>query len=128
MLSKGMVWRRNVHRDTAEGIEDLAYPPTGGLPHLILFGIVTPLIIGYFGIKAWVTEEAIWFGSRQSDMIVRGATARGLAIVYTSVATFFHFRWCWGLIPVYRVYHFGMILSLLGILSGMGYAFYAAFR
>lgn len=106
--------------------EALSYPPPGGRVKLLLLGVLLPLIIGYFGIKAWVTEEAVWFG-RNSNMIVHGQVAKGLAVTYISVCLFCHFRWYWGLKPVYRVYEIGTIVSLLAFLGSIAYAAYMLF-
>jgi len=122
-----MDWMGNPYRQTANEAEDLSNPPSGGRLKLILLGVVLPMVIGYFSVKAWVNEEAIWFGSRGHDMVVHGQTARALAVTYLSVGLFCHFRWCWGLIPVWRVFEIGTVVSLLGFLGGLGYAVYTLF-
>lgn len=122
-----MKWFENPYRHTASEAEDLSYPPSGGRTKLILLGIVLPLIILYFGIQAWVTEEAVWFGRRNTDIEVRGHTAKALGVVYSSVGLFCHFRWFWGLIPVYRVFEIGTVISLLGVLGGLGFGAYYLF-
>ncbi len=122
-----MNWMGNPYRHTATGAEDLSYPPSGGMGKLILLGVILPLVIGYFAGKAWITEEAVWFGKGSSDLTVHGQAAKGLAVTYLSVGLFCHFRWCWGLIPVYRVFEIGTVLSLLGILGGLAYGAYQLF-
>jgi hypothetical protein len=114
-----MKWLENPYRHAASEAEDLSYPPSGGRVKLVLLGIFLPLIVIYFGAHAWITEEAIWFGRRDSNIEVHGPTARSLAVVYTSIGLFCHFRWFWGLIPVYRVFEIGTVISLLGILGGL---------
>jgi len=122
-----MKWFENPYRHTADEAEDLAYPPSGGWVKMVLLGIIVPVGIGYAGVQAWMTEEAVWFGRRGVDLVVRGRTARALGVVYGSVGLFCHFRWLWGLIPVYRVFEIGTMASLLGILGGIGFAVYYAF-
>lgn len=116
-----MNWMDNPYRHTATEVEDLSYPPSGGRTKLILLGILLPLVIGYFAAKAWVTEEAIWLGQNDDHITVHGMTAKALAVTYLSAGLFCHFRWCWGLIPIYRVYEMGTVASLLGILGGLAY-------
>ncbi len=121
-----MAWLENPHRHTSHDMENLAYPPSGGWVKLVLLGILLPAVIIHAGVTAWITEQAIWFGDG-ADIEVKGATAKSLGVVYGCVGLFCHFRWCWGLIPVYRVYHPGTVFSLLGILTGMGFAVWHAF-
>ncbi len=119
-----MKWFENPHRDTASEIEDLAYPPSGGRVKLVILGVILPLVVVYFGVQAWLTEEAIWFGNRGSDMVVHGATAKSLGVAYTSIGLFCHFRWFWGLLPVYRVFEVGTVVSLVGFLGGLVFGVY----
>jgi hypothetical protein len=114
-----MNWSENPNRHTASDAEDLAYPPSGGRVKLVILGIILPLGVVYFGVQAWWSEEAIWFGNRGSDLVVRGATAKSLGVAYTSVGLFCHFRWFWGLLPVYRVFEVGTVLSLMGFLGAL---------
>jgi hypothetical protein len=114
-----MNWSENPNRHTASDAEDLAYPPSGGRVKLVILGILLPLGVVYFGVQAWWSEEAIWFGNRGSDLVVRGATAKSLGVAYTSVGLFCHFRWFWGLLPVYRVFEVGTVLSLMGFLGAL---------
>ena len=118
----------NPFRHTATEAEDLSYPPSGGWVKMVLFGIILPAIVVYFGFQAWITEEAVWFSSRNSsDLDVRGKTAKALGVVYASVGLFCHFRWFWGLIPVYRAFEIGTTISLLGVLGGIGFGAYYQF-
>jgi|688.fasta_scaffold45208_6 hypothetical protein len=120
-------WNENPNRHTATDVEDLAYPPSGGRVKLVLLGIILPLAIIHFGIQAWTSEKATWFGNQGSSVVVHGATARSLAITQISVGLFCHFRWFWGLIPVYRAFEIGIIISILGFLGGLFSALYFAF-
>ncbi|MEM7009943.1 MAG: hypothetical protein AAF585_00545 [Verrucomicrobiota bacterium] len=117
-------WLKNPYRHAVSDAEDLSYPPSGGYTKLVVFGLIVPVIIWYFGIQAWITEEAFWFGQNGSGMNVFGRTAKALGLVYSCVGFFFHFRWFWGLLPIYSVYEIGTKLSLLGILGGLGYGAY----
>ena len=119
-----MKWFENYHSDTAADAEDLAYPPSGGRGKMALLGILLPIFIVYTGVQAWMTEEAVWFGRRGVDLVVRGRTAKAIGFVYGSIGLFCHFRWLWGLIPVYRVFEIGTTVSLFGILGGIGFAVY----
>lgn len=123
-----MKWLGNPYRHTAREAEDFSYPPSGGRAKLVLLGIVLPAWILYYGVGAWISGHAIWFGNGNSDIEVQGATAKSLGFAYASIGLFCHFRWCWGLVPVYRVFHIGTVFSLLGILGGFGCAAFHAFR
>lgn len=114
-----MKWLENPYRHTANEAEDFAYPPSGGRVKLVLLGIIMPLVIVYFGVHAWLIEEAIWFGSRGSDIVVHGPTAKSLGVAYTSIGLFCHFRWFWGLLPVYRVFEIGTVVSIVSFLGGL---------
>jgi hypothetical protein len=122
-----MPWLKHPYRHTASEMEDLSYPPSGGRVKLVLLGILLPALILHTGLTAWFSEEAVWFGQGNSDIEVKGATAKSLGVVYSCVGLFCHFRWCWGLVPVYRVYHTGTVVSLLGIITGMAFAAWHAF-
>lgn len=122
MLSTNMNWFRHSREDVADGIEDLAYPPSGGTFNLITSGIILPLVILWFAGDAWISQEALWFGNRGHSITVRGDTARSLAVALLGTALFMHFRWCWGLIPVYRVFRIGTTIGLLTILAGICFA------
>jgi hypothetical protein len=102
--------------------EDLAYPPNGGRVKLILLGCLIPGIIAWFAIKAWLMKEAYWPGRRGSGMLVHGESAQAMAVVYLSVAAFFHFRWFWGLIQTHQIFQIGTICSLLLFLGALIYA------
>lgn len=119
-----MKWFENPDRHTASEAEDLAYPPSGGRVKHVVLGIILPLVVVYFGVQAWWSEEAIWFGNRGTDMVVHGPTAKSLGVAYTSVGLFCHFRWFWGLLPVYRVFEVGTVLSLIGFLGGLVFGVY----
>lgn len=122
-----MPWTKDPRHQDAAQLERLAYPPSGGVDKLVFLGIVLPLVIGFFGVRAWVTGEAFWYGSRGSGMTVRGPAAQALAVVYVSAALFCHFRWCWGLTRFYRIYETGTVLSLLGVAGGIFYGIYRLF-
>ena len=124
---KKMNWLGNSDYDSADEVESLSYPPSGGRVKLILLGLVLPLVIGYFGIRAWITEEAVWFGNRNSNITVHGRAAQALAVTYVSAALFCHFRWYWGLVPVYRVFEIGTAVSLIGVIGGFGFGAYYLF-
>ena len=120
-----MKWLENPFHRTATEAEDLSYPPSGGWIKMVGFGFILPAVIIHFGYQAWITEEAIWFSDRNStDLKVKGRTSQAMAVVYASVGLFCHFRWFWGLIPVYRAFEIGTTISLLGVLGGIGFAMY----
>ncbi|MEY3895164.1 MAG: hypothetical protein RLZZ214_683 [Verrucomicrobiota bacterium] len=122
-----MKWLENPYRHTANEAEDFSYPPSGGRVKLVVLGILLPLVVAYFGVDAWITEEAVWFGRGNADMEVHGRTAKSLGVAYTSVGLFCHFRWFWGLLPVYRVFEVGTVISLLGFLGGLAFGVYYLF-
>ena len=103
--------------------EDFAYPPNGGRVKLILLGCLIPGIIAWFAINAWLMKEAYWPGGRRGPgMTVRGEAAQAMAVMYLSVAGFFHFRWFWGLIQFDRVFQIGTVCSLLLFLAALIHA------
>ncbi len=95
---------------------------------MVGLGLALPLWVAYRAGLAWTTEKAIWFGEGNSDIEVQGETAKAMAICYLAGALFAHFRWFWGLWPIYRVFEVGLILSILIGLSGCGAAYYFALR
>lgn len=123
-----MNWNENPNRHTLGDIENLSYPPTGGRVKMVLLGGVLPLLIAYFAAKAWIDQEAIWFGRGNSDMTVKGDAARAMAICYLASALFSHFRWFWGLLPSYRVFSIGIVLSMILGLGGCAGATYFVLR
>lgn len=113
----------NPLRHVATEVDIISDPPAGGMVKLILLGIFLPMVIGYFGMHAWMTQEARWIG-RGMSMNVFGAEARALGFAYLSGALFCHFRWFWGLLPNGRVYEIGTVASLIGFVAGLGYGMY----
>ena len=101
--------------------EDIAYPPTGGKLKLIFLGIIIPGFIAYYGVNAWLIEEAYWPG-RPGGVTVHGESARAIAVLYLSVASFVHSRWFWGLIQADRVFQISMVSSLLIFLGSLIWA------
>lgn len=101
--------------------EDFAYPPTGGKFKLVLLGIIIPGFIAYYGVNAWLDEEAYWPG-RRGGVTVHGESARAMAVLYMSVASFVHSRWFWGLIQADRIFQVGMVSSLLIFLGSLIWA------
>lgn len=123
-----MNWFGDINRRTGEDAADWSYPPSGGRVKLVLLGIIVPLLIMRFGLNAWITEEAVWFGRlSRSSVVVHGATAQSLAVVYGSAGLFCHFRWFWGLLSAYRAFEVGTIVSLIGFLGGLLCAVYHLF-
>lgn len=118
-----MNWLGNPYRHVADDAEELSHPPNGGRTKPVVLGVLLPLAIGFLAIRAWLRQEAIWFGE-DADMPLVGPAARSMAVVYFSVALFCHFRWFWGLIPVYRIFEIGTVAALLGFLGGLGFATY----
>ncbi|WP_193211923.1 hypothetical protein [Luteolibacter marinus] len=119
-----MKWTDNPYHRTATEAEDLSYPPSGGRVKQVILGGILPAVILYFAARAWISEEAVWFGRGRSDLLLQGPAARAMAVTYASAGLFCHFRWFWGLVPVYRVFEIGTILSILGFLGGLGFAGY----
>ncbi|MEI6656143.1 MAG: hypothetical protein WCP45_15370 [Verrucomicrobiota bacterium] len=99
--------------------EDILNPPNGGRVKLVLLGILLPLIVAYFGIRACITEEAICYYRHSGAIVEHGRAAMALGVTYTSVGLFGHVRWFWGLLPAYRVFEIGTVISLLGISGGL---------
>lgn len=122
-----MKWLIDLNRHAANDIEDLAYPPSGGRWKLVILGLVLPAVILHFGVKAWTTEEAIWFGHRGYNLVVHGQAAKALGVTYTSIGLFCHSRWFWGLLPNFRVYEVGTVISLIGFLGGLLFGVYFVF-
>ncbi len=119
-----MSWNPDLNRTAADDFENLSYPPNGGRVKLAILGIILPLAIAYFAGKAWITQEAVWPERGGWSMLVTGNTARSLAVCYFAAAAFCHFRWFWGLLPSYRVFICGTVLSMLVGLGGFGTALY----
>lgn len=103
-------------------VEDFAYPPAGGRIKWIVVGMVIPAIIAHYAVNAWLSEAAYWPGGRSGGVTVRGESARAMAALYMSVASFIHFRWFWGLIQAARVFKIGTISSLLIFLGALIWA------
>ncbi len=123
-----MNWKDPVNRGTLSDIEDLAYPPSGGKWKMLSGGILLPLGIGYFAVRAWIDREAVWFGRNDINLDLKGEAARAMALCYLGAAAWAHFRWFWGLKPAWRVFTIGTVCSLVLILGGCGAACYHVFR
>lgn len=110
-------WKRNYGDEAAREAEDLAYPPGGGTGKLTALGVLLPLLISWFAVSSWITEQAVWPGQRGTTLTIRGPEARWMAGAYLGIALFCHFRWCWGLLGFYRTFEIGTVLSLLAFLG-----------
>jgi hypothetical protein len=109
--------------DTAESASSSA---EGGKLHLLGYGIVVPVIIGYFAYKAWVNQQALWISTEGiSREKITGDAARAMAVCYACAAAFMHFRWCWGLLGFGRVSRAGVLLALYvavgALLTSLGF-------
>lgn len=98
----------------------LLTPPSGGYKKLALLGVVLPLVLIYFGIHAWITEEAtVYYKYSYGSIVERGTVAKAFGMACTGVGTLAHFRWFWGLLSLRRMFEFGTLLSLLAIAGGL---------
>ena len=122
-----MAWNPDMNRNTVDEIEDLSYPPTGGRLKIIVLGILLPMLLAWFASKAWIDQVTTWPGNRGHGIIVKGDTARAIAVCKLASALFCHFRWFWGIVSSYRVFTVGMVVSLVLFLGGLGAAFWFAF-
>jgi len=96
--------------DAAENISTSAH---GGKLHLLGYGFVVPLVIGYFAYNAWVDREAWWISTEGIGRErITGDAARAMAVCYLCAAAFMHFRWCWGLLGFERVSRAGVLMAL----------------
>ncbi|MFT4177225.1 MAG: hypothetical protein QM627_11290 [Luteolibacter sp.] len=109
-------------------IDGIVYPPSGGRVKQIVLGVILPLAIGYFAYQAWVTREALWLGfGTNGTLKLDGKAAQAMALCYLAPALFAHFRWFWGLVPVYKIFEIGVVLAILVGLGGCGAAYYYRF-
>jgi hypothetical protein len=93
---------------------------------MYLGGVIAAFFM-YLGIQSWTSESAVWFVKRGPNIVVHSHSAKAFAIAYSSVGFFFHFRWFWGLLPSYRVFNLGTLLSLLGFIGGLSTGIYYHF-
>jgi hypothetical protein len=110
----------NDAEDILDDAESVSTPASGGKWHLLGYGILVPLVIGYFAFKAWVDREALWISSEgiARDKIT-GDAARAMAACYACAAAFMHFRWCWGLLGFERVSRAGVLIALYVAVGAM---------
>ncbi len=113
--------------DTALSAENFSFAPSGGTFKLALLGLILPYVILYFGIRGWITQEALWIGDGV-DLEVSGKSARAISLAYSGIGMLFHFRWVWGLLGFYRTFEIGTIISALGIVGGITYGLYYELR
>ncbi len=121
----GMAW---FPRSVDHGDEHFAYLPSGGNGKLIALGVLLPITIIAYATRCWIVEEALWLGRRGQDITVTGDTARATAATVFFVGLFCHFRWFWGILPRYRVYEVGTILSMTGVIIAGAVSFYYLLR
>ncbi|MDA7921157.1 hypothetical protein N9B73_05320 [Verrucomicrobiales bacterium] len=120
-----MAWHWN--DDTALTAENFSFAPSGGRFKLVILGLILPCVILYFGIRGWITQEALWVGDG-IDLGVSGVTARAISFAYSGIGMLFHFRWVWGILGFHRTFEIGTIFSALGIIGGIAYGFYYELR
>lgn len=119
-----MKWLDHLFRFGSQDGDDQSAIETQELVKSLLLGIVVPIVILYFGTQAWFTEEAIWFGKRESSNFkVYGDTAKAMGVAYSSVGLYFHFTWLWNMLSFPRIVQVGTVISLFGLLGSLGYAF-----
>ncbi|MFC7339390.1 hypothetical protein ACFQY0_19515 [Haloferula chungangensis] len=61
-------------------------------------------------------------------MTIKGDAARSMAVTYLAAACFSHFRWFWGLLPSYRIFTAGIVVSMILGLGGCAGATYFVLR
>ena len=94
---------------------------------MVLLGIILPTVILYFGIRGWISQEAVWI-ARGDDFEVTGESAIGISIAYTGIGILCHIRWVWGLLGYARIFEIGTILAAIMIVTGLAYGFYWELR
>ena len=107
-----MNFRRHTD-DIVDAAEDLSTPASGGKFHLIVYGIIVPLVICYFASLAWIEKEAVWISSEGlAKERITGDAARAMAVAYLCSAAFMNFRWCWGLLGFEKTSNAGVAIAL----------------
>jgi hypothetical protein len=108
-------------------ISDFSHAPTGGRFQQVLRGLVIPGVIIAVAARCYIYRHALWFGfghSSSSSVWLSGQAAQAMAGCYLSIGLFIHFRWFWGLVPVYRVFISGLVLSMIFGLGCFGMVLY----
>jgi hypothetical protein len=101
--------------------EDFDYPPTGSKFKQVVVGIIIPGFIVYYGVNVWIDEEA-YLPGRGGGVTIHGESARAMAVLYMSVASFVHSRWFWGMVHADKIYLVGMVGSLFIFLGSLIWA------
>lgn len=85
---------------------------------MALLGIILPIVLACYAGHGFV-KESFYLPGRHGGEMIHGVAAKWMALCYFGAAGIAHFRWCWGLLPYYRVFEWGSTLSMILCISGM---------
>lgn len=109
-------------KSTVETTECLSGTPSGSLWGKWGGGIIAPLVLIIFGLKACITQTAILIGKNSSPLDLTGNTAVAMGIALLSIAFFLHFHFFWSLVnKLFLFADLGKILSALVFIGSFGY-------
>ena len=114
------------HRPSAYD-DDWEDAPPPGFYAKWFAGVVVATGFAAYGVYGLATGSATLVGENLAQQL-RGTEARALAVAYVGIGLFLHCHYFWG-----NVYHFsamavaGKIVSLLGVIGGLGYVIVQSF-
>lgn len=120
---------RNRHRrDLFDFGEGLAEATSASPAQQWAVGVGLAAVLGAYAVSCLVTQRALFPRRRPLGLVqLEGPGAIALGVAYLSVALFLHAHWFWSARPEAHIQaQFGKLVSLLGLVAGLGYFVYSA--
>jgi hypothetical protein len=114
------------YRGLVDIAEDFGESTSAGHVQRWVVGVGLASLVMLYSTICMVNQHAFFLQSRPLKIIeLHGFSAVSVGGVYFAAALFMHCHWFWSAHPVYYGYgQLGKIVSLVGILGGLGCLFY----
>ncbi|MDA1006268.1 MAG: hypothetical protein O3A87_07275, partial [Verrucomicrobia bacterium] len=79
---------KQFYNKVGDDAEDHTEPGRRNLWWVLLFGVLVPLVIGWYGVESWTTRTAVLWGDDGEDVKLAGDAARAMAGASGGLAVF----------------------------------------
>jgi hypothetical protein len=116
------ILNRSVQKADVDLADNLSGTASGSTFSQIAGGVVTPIVVGFFGQRTCITNHAILSGSNGAKLALSGPAAVSFGIVLLAAGLFLHFHFLWTTSErLYRYAEIGKGVSLTAFVGSLGY-------